>query len=439
MVTVRLLDLVEITDRVNGAVRQARVTLRVDGREAELTSATYNLPVASGDVQLDCPITKGYLTKADSNPWALDKDARIRVWPRGSPWIQPGTFVYPARQRWFASSTQMANEPVYVDGGDTPDKENIYYHYGLDLGGCEGLVDVVAATDGLVVSSGNERLGGYEETPVSPRYDVVCLRDERGWFYRYSHLKTIEPEIRPGARVRMGQKIGLLGKEGGSGGWSHLHFVINAMQPSGRYGIQEGYAFLWQAYRARYRPKVVAVARPHHLVWLGQMVELDGSKSHGTGLRHEWTLTDGTTAEGAKVERTYPEPGSYAEVLKVTDGEGNTDYDFAIVQVIDKEHADRLPPTIHATYAPTWNIRPGYQVTFKVRTFRTTDGEETWDFGDGSPSVTVKSDGNAQAHNPVGYAETDHRYEKPGTYLVKVQRTDGHGQTATARLVVRVE
>jgi hypothetical protein len=333
----------------------------------------------------------------------------------------------------------MANEPVYVDGGDTPRKENIYYHNGLDLGGCEGMVDVVAATHGLVVSSGNERLGGYEETPVSPRYDVVYLRDERGWFYRYSHLKTIEPEIRPGARVRMGQKIGLLGKEGGSGGWSHLHFDINARQPSGRYGIQEGYAFLWQAYRAKHRPKVVAVARPHHLVWSGQTAKLDGSKSHGTDLKHQWTFTDGTTAEGATVERTYREPGSYAEILKVTDPEGNTDYDFAIVQVIAKEGPERLPPTIHATYAPTWNIRTGYQVTFKVRTFRTTDGEETWDFGDGSPPVTVQSDGNVRAHDPLGYAETDHRYEKAGTYLVKVQRTDGHGQTATARLVVRVE
>ena len=123
----------------------------------------------------------------------------------------------------------------------------------------------------------------------------------------------------------------------------------------------------------------------------------------------------------------------------MTDSEGRVGHDFAIVQVIDREHPDRLPPTIHATYAPTWNIRPGYQVTFKVRTFRTTEGEETWDFGDGSPPVKVRSDGNARPHNPLGYAETDHRYESPGTYLVKVQRTDEHGQTATARLVVRVE
>jgi murein DD-endopeptidase MepM/ murein hydrolase activator NlpD len=438
-VTVRLLDLDESTDTVNGAVREARVTVEVDGRSVELVSATYNLPVASGDVQLDCPITKGYLTRTDSNPWALDKDARIRLWPGSTPWIRPGTFTYPARQRWFASLTQMANEPVYVDGGDTPDRESIYYHDGLDIGGGEGMVDVLAATDGLVVSSGNERLSGYDETPVRPRYDVVYVRDERGWFYRYSHLKTIEPEVRPGQTVRMGQKIGLLGKEGGSGGWTHLHFGISARQPSGRFGTQEGYAFLWQAYRERHQPKVVAVARPHHLIWSGETVELDGSKSHGSGLRFEWTFTDGTTAEGPRVQRTYAEPGSYSEILAVTDAKGNIDYDFGVVQVIDREHPDRLPPTIHATYAPTWNIRPGYQVTFRVRTFRTTEGQETWDFGDGSLPVTVRSDGNVRPHDPLGYAETDHRYEEPGTYLVKVQRTDGHGQTATARLVVRVE
>lgn len=53
--------------------------------------------------------------------------------------------------------------------------------------------------------------------------------------------------------------------------------------------------------------------------------------------------------------------------------------------------------------------------------------------------MTVRSDGNVRAHDPLGYAETDHRYEKPGTYLVTVQWTDEHGQTAAARLVVRVE
>jgi murein DD-endopeptidase MepM/ murein hydrolase activator NlpD len=100
------------------------------------------------------------------------------------------------------------------------------------MGGAEGFVDVVAATDGLVVSIGTERLPGYDGTPVAPRYDVVYLLDDRGWFYRYSHLKSIATNVKLGQRLKMGDAIGILGKEGGSGGWSHLHFDLSGRQPS---------------------------------------------------------------------------------------------------------------------------------------------------------------------------------------------------------------
>ena len=77
-------------------------------------------------------------------------------------------------------------------------------------------------------------------------------------------------------------------------------------------------------------------------------------------------------------------------------------------------------------------------MTFLVRTFRTTDGKETWDFGDGSPKVEVQSDGNVVQLAKDGYARTVHRYAKPGHYLVRVERTNGRGETATARLLLRV-
>jgi murein DD-endopeptidase MepM/ murein hydrolase activator NlpD len=386
--TVKLLAVDERRDPFRSAVREAKVKVEVNGETVTLASGNYQLPVAAGRVQLDCPITRGYRSNSTEDLWGLVADARIRLWPAGSPWIEPASFAYPARQRWFASMTQMANEPVYVDGGDQPGTPKIYYHNGLDIGGAEGLVEVVAATDGVVVSSGTQRLAGYEDSPVRPRYDVVYLLDDRGWYYRYSHMLTIDPAIAPGAAVRMGQKIGTLGKEGGSGGWSHLHFEITSRQPSGRWGTQEGYAFLWQAYLREQKPDVMAVARPHHLVGIGEPVVLDGSKSWsraGPLASFEWTFGDGSTATGPKVERTYARPGSYSEVLKVTDRSGRVDYDFAIVQVLDRSKPTELPPTIHASYAPTQGIKPGNPVTFKVRTFRTTDGHETWNFGDGSP------------------------------------------------------
>lgn len=438
-VRVKLLDLQESLDDVNGAVRQAQIKVEVNGQAVVLSSGNYHLPRAVGGVQVDCPITKGYLAKARKNVWGLRKDARVRLWPEGAPWIPRGSFLYPARQRWFASFTHMGNEPVFVDGGDLPAKKDIYYHYGLDIGGAEGLVDVVAATDGVVVSSGLEVLEGHEkDTPVAKRYDVVYLLDPRGWYYRYSHLKFIEDGIRPGAKVSMGQKLGVLGKEGGSGGWSHLHFDITRRQPSGDWGIEEGYAFLWEAYQRERAPKLLAIARPHHLIWAGQKVTLDGSRSWGTKLRHEWTFTDGGTSSSDRVERTYEKPGSYCETLKITDDAGRVDHDFAVVQVIDRSQPGNPPPTIHANYAPTFGIRPGDPVVFKVRTFRVKEGGETWDFGDGTPPVTVKSDGNAVLHAATGYAETIHRFEKAGLYLVKVEHVRADGMKATARLQVRV-
>ena len=169
--------------------------------------------------------------------------------------------------------------PDGSDGGEAPSNKKIYYHYGLDCGGAEGLVDVIAATAGRVISSGTNRLAGYEESPAKPRYDVVYLLDDRGGYYRYSHLQSIATAMRPGATVQLGQKVGVLGKEGGSGGWSHLHFDITSRQPSGLWGIQEGYAFLWEAYQREQKPQRLAVARPHHFVFAGEKVVLNGAKS----------------------------------------------------------------------------------------------------------------------------------------------------------------
>ena len=109
------------------------------------------------------------------------------------------------------------------------------------------------------------------------------------------------------------------------------------------------------------------------------------------------------------------------------------------MQVLDRANPEALPPTIHAAYSPTSGIKPGDPVTFKVRTFRTTDGQETWDFGDGTPPVVAHSDGNAVQHARDGYAVTTHRFREPGHYLVRVERTDRRGATATARLHVVVE
>ena len=447
--TVKLLAVNNSRDPIRDAIRKAEVEVEIDGIKTTLNCGNYQLPVVVGTVEVDCPVTGGYRSNnnREGGPWGLDKDARLRFWPKGYPYIKPGTFVYPVNQRWFASDTQMSNEPVFVDGGEKPASKSIYYHSGLDLGGAEEMVDVIAATDGLVVSLGDEVLSGQDDgTPVRPRYDVIYIRDRRDWYYRYSHLHSFDEGVEVGKRVKIGQKLGLLGKEGGSGGWSHLHFEIKSKQPSGKWGTQEGYAFLWNAYQWENKPAVIAVARPHHFIAAGETVTLDASKSwakSGKIASYSWKFSDGTDASGPTVERSYDKSGVYSEILKVTDDTGNTDYDFAVVQVIANQSGDaeseNVPPSLHAVYSPSMDLRAGQPITFKVRAFRTTHGQEMWDFGDGSPPVTVKSDGNVEKHAKDGYAVTTHVYTEAGDYIARVERSNERGEKAIAQVHVRVE
>ncbi len=434
---VELVNVEPVHDSVMNAVRQVRVTVRVNGEEKTIHSGNYHLPVQVGGVQIDSPVTLDYMVNTTLDWWGLEKDARLRLWPEDSPYVWPGTFVYPVDQKWLATLTQYSNEPVL---GSPRGSGEIYYHAGIDLGGAEDMVEIYAATDGTVVSARGEVLPGAPEEPIGPRYDVVYIRDARGWYYRYSHLDSIVPELEVGQEVKAGQKIGMLGKEGGSGGWTHLHFHIMARQPSGKWGIQEGYAFLWQAYQRQFSSELEAVARPHKVVRVGEPATLTAHNSwskHGIA-GYEWTFSDGSTATDSAVTRTYERPGMYNETVKVTDAEGNYDYDFATVVVFGEGDAtENRPPRMHATFYPTRNIEPGEKVFFKLRARYVTEGYDVVDFGDGTEPFRIKSNINPDTHAKIGYAMTSHRYEEPGDYIVTVQRETSEG-IATDKLYVKV-
>ena len=367
---------------------------------------------------------------------------------RARPGSNPGTFVYPGqaalvRQRHAdgqrAALRRRRRRP-------RPNKP-IYYHYGLDIGGAEGMVDVVAATDGLVVSAGGKALPGTGRPRSQPRgYDVVYLLDAAGLVLPLQPPAHDRPGRSSRARtVKMGQKLGVLGKEGGSGGWSHLHFDITARQPSGKWGIQEGYAFLWEAYLREHKPQL-ARRRPAAPPGRGR-ARRSSSTARGRGARRG--KIDAIRVDlhrrrrprpGRRVERTYEQAGRLQR-----GPEGHRRAGPGRLRLRRRARprqgspTDKLPPDDpRRATRPTFGIKPGDPVTFKVRTFRTTDGEETWDFGDGSPTVEVRSDGNARPLAKDGYAETVHRYDKAGP-LPRPRRAGGTGgATAVARLHVRV-
>lgn len=444
-VTVALTGVNLVRDSVRNAIREAFIDLVVDGKKITLGVGNYNLPVVVGKVKIDCPTIKEFtVSNYYRHDGILPKDARVRLWPKDSPFIQPGTFGFPLKQSLFANRSQSQNELAGLGWAENPKSHTYGYHATHDFGGAEGMDEIISATDGIVISSNKKTIEGIGNLPGDVRPDVVWIVDNRDWYYRYSHLDSVDTEIVPGAKVSLGQKIGTMGKQGWSGGWVHLHFGVHKKnQETNKWQIIDATPYFWEAYVKKHQLKLKAIARPKKVAWTHQEVKFDGSKSlavEGEIVAYEWTFTDGTKAIGPVVHRRYPAAGEYSEILKVTDSDGNVDYDFAVVQVFDKQHPEKQIPTIHAAYHPSLGIKAGDPVTFLVRTFGSNTGNEVWDFGDGSEKVSVNS-GVVKHHtqNQTKYAETVHVFSKPGHYVVRVERSNDYGFSAIGHVHVKVK
>lgn len=445
IINLALNDIVIIRDSLRKGIRAVYLKVSVDGEDVIIGSGNYNLPVTVGKVKIDCPVIKEITAVSNyyDEDAVLRSDARFRLWPENSPYIQKGTFMFPLKQDWMASRTQSQNEPAGLGWAENLATENIGYHSNHDFGGAEGMEEIYSATDGLIVSSKNKVLDDYKDLPGDVRPDVVWVVDGRGWYIRYSHLNSIEPEINAGSKIKIGQKIGFMGKQGGSGGWVHLHFGVHYKNPeTSVWEVEDAIPYLWESYVRQYKPEIMAIARPRLLARTGDEITLDGSRSislAGDIVDYQWIFTDGTKATGQVQNRSYSTAGEYSEILKVTDSEGNVDYDFTYVQVYDRNHPGKRIPTIHPVYYPTLNIEPGDPVTFLVRTFGSDTGDEIWDFGDGSEKVTVNSGiVQRQTQNDGKYASTVHSFEKPGHYIVRVERINENGFPAIGHLHVTV-
>ena len=432
----------ETRDKLRNAVRRAVVTVDVDGVRGNISVALYNMPRVINGVKLDAAVTKGYM--GNQRMWArwdfdLNADVRMRFWNPNQPLLEPGTFCCPLKQRLNACTTIFSNE---ISGDRDVSIKSIYYHYALDFGGYDKMEYVYAMTDGEVVSAPGKRLPDIPEEIsciIRPHYkDEVCIRDSRGWYYRYSHLYAVLPHIKVGSRVKMGEWIGILGKEGSSGGWSHLHLGVLGSEGDER-GIINAYPFIVEAYLQEHPGALLAIARPHQLIQKGDTARLDGSNSICDGgkiVSYEWQFHDGTTAKGPVVHKQYPESGVYSEILRVTDNRGQVDVDFTEIKVPD---AAGKCGNINLAYYPTEGIglsdgkfsKPGRgEVYFKVRSFKIQGGKEIWDFGDGTSAITCSEN---------DYATLSHHYDKPGLYIVTVRRTSTNGIMAMTNVKVVVE
>jgi hypothetical protein len=289
------------------------------------------------------------------------------------------------------------------------------------MAGFEGRDEVIACVDGNVI-------GVYRDE------GTLFLADDRGIIFEYGHMEKILPEIKEGAKVKRGQKLGLLGRRGGSGNFSHLHvgaYLSREDLSAGRNCRNLNlYPWLMEAFRKASGRTLFAVARPHHAVQTGETVRFDGTRSlfHGSKIkRFRWVFHDGTSANSALTEKVYERPGTYMATLWVEDERGLRDVDFCKVKVYSKDKVEDVMPILFLTYWPSRGVRAGQTVYFRGWPQGEEAGDIRIDFGDGTAIEKY-----------VPYSEVRHSFQKPGIHIVTATTTSA-GFSITQKLKVIVE
>ena len=242
---------------------------------------------------------------------------------------------------------------------------------------------------------------------------------DSGWFYRYSHLQSFDASVKLGGQATRGAKLWHVGKEGGSGGWSHLHWDITMPQPSGRYGIADGYAFMFQAYLERCDPQLVAVARPHQVAWCGEPVTLDASRSwHAQAAEFSATTGSWATARPPPAQPSFAITPGPAIMPRWSRWPMTTAGQTSMLPS-SRCSTERLPCPGPPAFTPPagrhWALSLAMRSLSRFAPSACADeGEELWNFGDGTAVVRTRSDGNANQHAPDGYAITTHHFDRPG-------------------------
>lgn len=96
------------------------------------------------------------------------------------------------------------------------------FHYGVDLGGKNGVTPVVSAAEGVISKVVSACVTGYRN--CGGRYgNYVIIEHPNGTSTMYAHLYSVT--VRVGQNVNQGEKIGVLGNTGRSTG-PHLHFEV---------------------------------------------------------------------------------------------------------------------------------------------------------------------------------------------------------------------
>ncbi|MDP2898183.1 MAG: PKD domain-containing protein [bacterium] len=412
---ISLKSVTEHADSVMGLMRRAEVLVEIDRDPLKLVREPYVMPTEIAGLRIQADTTSRWMD--------LPKRVQFSLWDASDPIVDTKLFVFPlAGYGLFSQGTQGYNEPVHLGHRDgDPAGQRFYHNYGFDMAGFEGRDEVVACVEGTVI-------GAY------PDVGTLLLEDDRGIVFEYGHMEKILPEVKEGLKVRRGQKVGLLGRKGGSGNFSHLHVGVYLSKDDLAAGRTcrnlNLYPWLMEAFRKASGRTLFAVARPHHAVRTGETVRFDGARSLSYGSKiktFRWEFHDGTSADSARAEKVYDRPGTYMAALYVEDEKGLRDVDFCKVKVYSKDKVEDVMPIFFLTYSPSRGVRVGQTVYFRGWPQGEEAGAIRIDFGDG----TV-----IEKYAP--YSEVRHSFQKPGIHIVTATTTAA-GFSVTQKLKVIVE
>jgi PKD repeat protein len=149
----------------------------------------------------------------------------------------------------------------------------------------------------------------------------------------------------------------------------------------------------------------------------GSAIGLDASATTSvcpSNLTYVWNISDGGTEYGAQPQHVFADNGIYSGLLTVSDENGNTSKQSFSVNVAN------VAPTANA--GPDTSAPWGVPIAFNGSAVDPSPVDQntlsfTWDFGDGTPPLTIGAGGSS----------TTHAYAAPGTYTASLVVTDKDG------------
>ncbi len=172
-------------------------------------------------------------------------------------------------------------------------------------------------------------------------------------------------------------------------------------------------------------PPVAAIALTPQAADVPATFTLNGSGSSdpdGALVSYAWSFSDGSTAAGAVVGKTFADPGLYTATLTVTDDDGAT-----------ATATTQIRATVNGTLPPIAAFGTDLSGGFAPLTLDF-DGGASYDL-DGSVAGYAWDFGDGNAATGEGVT---HTYRTPGTYVARLTVTDDRGVSGSTTRTITV-